>query len=314
MTMGARVEPSRLVGTETALAADRGSGLSHSVRGESLVTMTWRELVRNGGAVIGIAILAAIVLAAIFAPLIAPYDPIALDPLASSQPPSLSHLMGTDVLGRDIFSRVIYGSRISLWLGLVSVGIACSAGLALGLVAGYFGGWVETVVMRGADMMLAFPSFLLALTILFALGQSVVNVMIAVGLASVPGYTRIVRGSVLSAREQEYVVAARTIGCTSPRLIGRHILPNVIAPVIVIASVGIAWAIITAASLSFLGMGVQPPTAEWGSMVNDGMRHLRRAWWVSSFPALAIVVTVLAINLVGDGLRDALDPKLRNVP
>ena len=227
--------------------------------------------------------------------------------------PSSTHWMGTDVLGRDIFSRVIHGARISLWLGVVSVGIACSVGLTLGLIAGYFGGWVETVVMRGADMLLAFPSFLLALTILFALGQSIINVMIAVGLASVPGYTRLVRGSVLSTRELEYVVAARTIGCSDTRLIRRHILPNVVAPVIVIASVGIAWAIIAAASLSFLGMGVQPPTPEWGSMVNDGMRHLRRAWWISSFPALAIVVVVLAINLVGDGLRDALDPKLRNI-
>jgi peptide/nickel transport system permease protein len=258
-------------------------------------------------------LLAGIVLAALFAPLIAPFDPVALSPLESSAAPSSEHWMGTDVLGRDIFSRVIYGARISLWLGLVSVGIACSIGLTLGLIAGYFGGWLETIVMRGADMLLAFPSFLLALTILFALGQSIINVMIAVGLASVPGYTRLVRGSVLSARELEYVIAARTIGCSDTRLIRRHILPNVIAPVIVIASVGIAWAIITAASLSFLGMGVQPPTPEWGSMVNEGMRHLRRAWWVSSFPALAIVVAVLAINLVGDGLRDALDPKLRNI-
>jgi peptide/nickel transport system permease protein len=307
--MSAQTGRKWLAATEIALPSGGARALGQKVRGESLAAMTLRELARNRGAMIGVFILMAIILLAIFAPIIAPFDPIALAPAESSQPPSAGHLMGTDVLGRDVFSRVIYGARISLWLGLVSVGIACSVGLTLGLVAGYFGGWVETVVMRGADMMLAFPSFLLALTILFALGQSIVNVMIAVGLASVPGYTRIVRGSVLSTRELEYVVAARTIGCSSPRLIGRHILPNVVAPVIVIASVGIAWAIITSASLSFLGMGVQPPTPEWGSMVNDGMRHLRRAWWISSFPALAIVVTVLAINLFGDGLRDALDPR-----
>ncbi len=294
-------------------ADDRKAGLGQSARGESMAVLTWRELQRNAGALSGIVILVAIVLMAILAPVIAPYDPVALSPVDSSQGPSLQHWMGTDVLGRDIFSRVMFGARISLWLGLVSVGIASVLGLTLGLIAGYFGGWAETVIMRGADMMLAFPSFLLALTILFALGQSIINVMIAVGLASVPGYTRIVRGSVLTTRELEYVLAARTIGCSDGRLLRRHILPNVIAPVIVIASVGIAWAIITAASLSFLGMGVQPPTPEWGSMVNEGMRHLRRAWWISSFPALAIVVTVLAINLVGDGLRDALDPKLRNV-
>lgn len=292
---------------------ERGAQLGQSARGESMAVLTWQELRRNPGAMIGLVILIAVVAMAILAPVITPFDPVALAPVDSSLPPSLQHWMGTDVLGRDILSRVIFGARISLWLGLVSVGIASVLGLTLGLIAGYFGGWAETVIMRGADMMLAFPSFLLALTILFALGQSIINVMIAVGLASVPGYTRIVRGSVLSTRELEYVVAARTIGCSDGRLLRRHILPNVIAPVIVIASVGIAWAIITAASLSFLGMGVQPPTPEWGSMVNEGMRHLRRAWWISSFPALAIVITVLAINLVGDGLRDALDPKLRNV-
>lgn len=291
----------------------QGTRLGQFARNQSMATLTWKELRRNPGALAGIIILITIVCIAILAPVVSPFDPVALSPADSNQAPSAQHLMGTDILGRDIFSRVIFGARISLWLGLVSVGIASVLGLTLGLIAGYFGGWVETVIMRGADMMLAFPSFLLALTILFALGQSIVNVMIAVGLASVPGYTRIVRGSVLTAREMEYVVAARTIGCSDGRLIRRHILPNVVAPVIVIASVGIAWAIITAASLSFLGMGVQPPTPEWGSMVNEGMRHLRRAWWMSTFPALAIVVTVLAINLVGDGLRDALDPKLRNV-
>jgi peptide/nickel transport system permease protein len=311
--VSARTGRQWLAASGVAVAGERDAGLGVGVYGESPARLALRELARNPGAVFGAGILLVIVVAALFAPVLAPFDPIALSPVDSSQAPSASHLMGTDVLGRDVFSRVIHGARISLWLGLVSVGIACSLGMTLGMIAGYFGGWAETVIMRGADMMLAFPSFLLALTILFALGQSIVNVMIAVGLASVPGYTRIVRGSVLATREQDFVVAARTIGCSDGRLMRRHILPNVVAPVIVISSVGIAWAIITAASLSFLGMGVQPPTPEWGSMVNDGMRHLRRAWWISSFPALAIVVTVLAINLIGDGLRDALDPKLRHV-
>ena len=281
-------------------------------RGQSLASLAGRELRRNGGAMAGAVILVAIVLAALAAPIVVPYDPIAIAPSASAEPPSLAHLMGTDVLGRDIFSRVLFGGRISLWLGVVSVGIACSLGLLFGILAGYYRGVVEAVIMRVADVLLAFPSFLLALTILFVLGQSIVNVMVAVGLASVPGYTRVVRGSVLAAREQEYVTAARTAGASDLRLMIRHLLPNIVAPVIVISTVGIAWAIIASASLSFLGMGVQPPTAEWGSMVNDGMRHLNRSWWISTFPGLAVVVAVLAINLLGDGLRDALDPKLRN--
>ena len=284
-----------------------------SVRGQSLFALAGRELMRTPGTVVGLVLVGAIVLAAVLAPVVAPYDPIATSTTESATAPSAQHWFGTDVLGRDMFSRVIYGARISLWLGLISVSIACLCGLLFGITAGYYGGWVDTMIMRGADMLLAFPSFLLALTIVFALGQSLINVMIAVGISSIPGYTRIVRGSVLSAREHEYVIASRTIGCTDARLMTRHILPNVVAPVIVISTVGIAWAIIAAASLSFLGMGAQPPTPEWGAMVNDGLRYLKGSWWISTFPGLAIMVTVLAINLVGDGLRDALDPKLRNI-
>lgn len=308
--MSLPADTGRATGGLASLAVERDQSAAH--RSESLLRLTIRELSRNKTTLAGLLILSVIVATAVLAPVIAPYDPISISPADSAVSPSLDHLMGTDILGRDIFSRVIYGGRISLWLGIVSVSIACSLGLIFGILAGYYGGIVETVIMRGADMMLAFPSFLLALTILFSLGQSIVNVMIAVGLASVPGYTRIVRGSVLLAREQEYVTAARTIGCTDRRLMYRHLLPNVVAPVIVISTLGIAWAIITSASLSFLGMGVQPPTAEWGSMVNDGMRHLSRAWWISSFPGLTIMITVLAINLLGDGLRDTLDPRLRN--
>ena len=191
---------------------------------------------RTPGTVVGLVLVGAIVLAAVLAPVVAPYDPIATSTTESATAPSAQHWFGTDVLGRDMFSRVIYGARISLWLGLISVSIACLCGLLFGITAGYYGGWVDTVIMRGADMLLAFPSFLLALTIVFALGQSLINVMIAVGISSIPGYTRIVRGSVLSAREHEYVTASRTIGCTDARLMTRHILPNVVAPVIVIST------------------------------------------------------------------------------
>jgi peptide/nickel transport system permease protein len=300
-------------GSAASVLAAAADGSSSATTGQSVWRLARREFLRNPGAIVGLVAVGLIVLAAVLAPILAPFDPIATSTSESAAAPSIKHWMGTDVLGRDILSRVIFGARISLWLGLISVSIACAFGLLFGLTAGYYGGWAETLIMRGADMLLAFPSFLLALTILFALGQSLINVMIAVGIASIPGYTRIVRGSVLSAREQEYVTAARTIGCSDARLLARHILPNVVAPVIVISSIGIAWAIITAASLSFLGMGAQPPTPEWGAMVNDGMRYLNKAWWISTFPGVAIMIKVFAINLVGDGLRDALDPRLRNL-
>jgi peptide/nickel transport system permease protein len=240
-----------------------------------------------------------------------PYDPIAQDQTVLQKPPTWSHLMGTDILGRDVFSRVVAGAPISLQLGLISVSIATIFGGLLGLVAGYRGGTVDLLAMRVADVLLAFPSFLLALTLVFVLGASLTNAMLAVGIASIPGYSRTVRGSVLSTRENEYVLAARVVGGGDWRIMFRHVLPNVIAPLIVIATLGIPWAILTAASLSFLGMGAQPPTPEWGAMANDGRNYLSTAWWIATFPGLAIAVTVIAINLIGDGLRDALDPRLR---
>ena len=214
-------------------------------------------------------------------------------------------------MGGDILSRVIFGARISLQVGLIAVGIAGSLGGLLGLVAGYYGGWLDTVVVTLVNLMLAFPGILLALAIVAALGPGLINVMIAVGISSIPAYIRLVRGSVLSVKESDYVDATRLIGCRDARIIFRHILPNVLAPFIVLSTLKVAEAILIGAAVSFLGLGAQPPIPEWGVMVNDARSYMRRAWWMATFPGLAIVITVLAMNLLGDGLRDALDPRLK---
>jgi peptide/nickel transport system permease protein len=270
-----------------------------------------RRLRRSKGAVIGSIILGLLVVIAILAPLLAPFDPAIQDVDARLQPPGASHWLGTDLYGRDVLSRILHGARISLRVGLMSVAIGCSVGLVLGLTAGYYRGWTDTIIMRFIDAMLAFPSLLLALSLVAVLGGSLRNVMIAVGISSVPGYTRLVRGTVLSARENVYIEAARALGCANRLIMFRHILPNVFAPILVLATLGTASTIIVASALSYLGMGAQPPTPEWGLMLSEGRSYLRRAWWISTFPGLAIMVTTLAINLLGDGLRDALDPRLR---
>jgi len=270
----------------------------------------WRELRTNQAAIAGLILLALLILVSALAPVLAPYDPVAISGSELLKPPSAAHWMGTDSLGRDIFSRILYGGRISLRVGLVSVGIGVVIGAAVGLISGYYTGWIDLVLMRLVDIMLAFPFFLLALMVVFILGPSLINAMIAVGISSVPGYARLVRGSVLSARENVYVDAARAIGCHHRMIMLRHILPNVVAPVLVVATLGVARAILSAAALSFLGLGAQPPTPEWGAMLSDGREYLRQAWWAATFPGLAIMVTVLAINMFGDGLRDALDPRL----
>jgi peptide/nickel transport system permease protein len=271
-----------------------------------------RRLGRNPGAVAGAVVLAMIVLLAVFAPVVAPYDPIEQNSQAIRARPSREHFFGADTFGRDVFSRVLYGGRQSLPVGLVAVGIAALIGVAFGLIAGYRGGWIDSLIMRAVDMMLAFPGILLAMSIVAILGTSLFNLMLAVGIASIPEYTRVVRGSVLSVREMEYVTAARVSGARDRAVMLRHILPNVLPPIIVLATLGIAGAIILGSTLSFLGLGIQPPTAEWGNMLSDGRSMMRHFWWVSFFPGLAIMLTVLAINLLGDGLRDALDPRLRN--
>lgn len=266
---------------------------------------------RNKGATIGSLVLICLLGIALLADWVAPYDPLAVVPEDSQQPPTKAHLMGTDLLGRDILSRVIWGARLSLLIGLVSVCIGATIGTVLGLVAGFYGGWIDTVTMRVADAMLAFPGILLALTIIAALGPGIANVMIAVGISTLPEYARLTRGSVLSAKENLYVEAARVLGCPSSRVMFQHILPNVVAPVIVLSTLRFGIAILTASGLSFLGLGAQPPTPEWGLMVSMGREYLGKAWWMSTFPGLAITVTVVAINLMGDGLREALDPSLR---
>lgn len=285
------------------LARERGA--------TSLTRDTLRRLWMNPGAIAGAIVLTIMVLSALLAPLIAPYDPIAQDTTAIRAAPSAQHFFGTDNFGRDVFSRVLYGGRMSLPVGFVAVGITAVAGVALGLIAGYYGRAIDSVIMRWVDIMLAFPGILLALALVAILGPSLFNLMLAVGIAAIPEYTRVVRGTVLSAREAEYVVAARVTGAPDRTIVLRHILPNVLPPVIVLATLGIAGAIILGSTLSFLGLGIQPPTPEWGNMLADGRSMLRHQWWVSLFPGLAIMLTVLAINLLGDGLRDALDPRIR---
>jgi peptide/nickel transport system permease protein len=289
-----------------------GQLLGHYAKPRGLAGDAVRRLFRNPGAAAGAVVLAAMVLIAVFAPQIAPYDPIAQDSQSIRARPGREHLFGADTFGRDVFSRVLYGGRKSLPIGLVAVGIAAIFGVASGLIAGYYGHWVDSLVMRGVDLMLAFPGILLAMAIVAILGSSLFNLMLAVGIAAIPEYTRIVRGTVLSTRETEYVTAARVSGAQDRVIMIRHILPNILPPIIVLATLGIAGAIILGSTLSFLGLGIQPPTPEWGNMLSDGRSMMRHFWWVSFFPGLAIMLTVLAINLLGDGLRDALDPRLRN--
>jgi peptide/nickel transport system permease protein len=280
---------------------------------EQFLGATFQRFRRHPGAMAGIIVFALLALGGLFAPVITPYDPIEVNSADRTQGPSLDHLFGTDRLGRDIFTRVVYGARVSLWIGFLSVLIGMTPGVILGVVAGFYGRWTDMAIMRVIDVMLTFPTILLALTIVFVLGPSLRNVMLAVGYASIPAYARLVRGSVLAAREFVYVDAARVVGCRDHRLMFRHILPNVTAPIIVLATLQVGTAILAAAGLSFLGMGVRPPTAEWGAMLSEGRGYLRQAWWMSTFPGIAIMITVLAINLVGDGLRDALDARLKGV-
>ena len=271
-----------------------------------------RRLSKTRLAPVALAVIVVLVLAALLAPVIAPYPPDKPDFGAALEGPSGAHWFGADNLGRDIFTRVVYGSRVSLQVGMIAVSISLVIGTTLGLIAGYSGvGLVDTVIMRCMDALLAFPTLVLALAITAALGPSLTNVMIAVGIVGVPAYARLVRGQVLSVAKREYVEAARVVGVPDLRIIWRHVLPNVTAPLIVQASLGVAFAILSEASLSFLGLGVQPPTPSWGGMLSFGKDWLDRAPWMAIAPGSAIFITVLAFNFLGDGIRDALDPRLR---
>jgi ABC-type dipeptide/oligopeptide/nickel transport system permease subunit len=271
------------------------------------------HLRRDGRAWFGVLVVLLILVAAIAAPLIARHDPSAIDLTRGLEAPSTTHWMGTDIQGRDIWARLVYGARISLSVGLVSQGIALALGLVLGLVAGYYGKWVDEVVMRLADVTLAFPTLLLLIALVAALQPSLTVVFLTIGLVGWAGMARLVRGQVLVVRELEYVQAMRALGAKAPRIIARHVLPAVIAPVLIAATLGVAAAIMAEAALSFLGLGVQPPTPSWGSMIADGrdLSQLRGAPWTSLFPGLAIGLTVLGFNLLGDALRDALDPRAK---
>lgn len=273
--------------------------------------MVFRRLLKGKLAVLGLIIFLAVIFVSAFAPWISPYDPNATDTSALIASPSAQHWMGTDELGRDVFSRIIYGTRISLIVGVFAVLIALAAGAVLGLIAGYWGGQVDNVIMSIMDSIWAFPTLILALAITAALGPSLSNVTIAIGLVFTPGFARLVRGMVLSVREREYIESARVIGLNDREIITRYIWPNITATMIVQGSLNAAQAIISEASLSFLGLGVQPPAASWGSMLKAGYPYLEMSPWLSIFPGLAILITVLGLNFFGDGLRDALDIKIR---
>ncbi len=295
----------------TARAEILTAALPAKPRSESQAWLAARSLRRNRGATVGGLLLLVMAMMAIFAPLVAPYDPTKTSYGEALNGPSLRHLLGTDNYGRDVFSRIVHGARISMSVGIISVGIGAGVGVILGLVSGYYGRQIDNVIMRIVDAMLAFPGILLAMAIVAVLGSGLTNVMIAVGISSIPGFARLIRGSVLSAKENVYVEAARGAGCANARIMARHILPNVFAPLLTYATLRISVAILSAASLNFLGLGAQPPTPDWGAMLADGRDYLRQYWWLGTFPGVAIMLTTLSINMFSDGLRDALDPRLK---
>ncbi len=271
----------------------------------------YRQVRRNKTAVFGLYFVWFVIGVAILAPVIAPYDPAANGVGESLVGPSLAHPFGTDPFGRDIFSRVIYGARVSVMVGFIAVAEALIAGVVIGLIAGYFGGIVDAFLMRLMDAILAFPVLVLAIVFVAIFGVGIVNVMLAVGLRYIPTFARVTRGEVLSVKEEDYVKSSRLIGASRVRILGGEILPNIISPIIVTGTVLVAYAILAEAGLSFLGLGVQPPKPSWGMMLSRGQTYIRTAPWMATFPGIALVMTVLSINLLGDGLRDVFDPEMR---
>jgi peptide/nickel transport system permease protein len=276
-------------------------------------TRVWSSLRRNRGAMIGLGITLLLIVVAILAPIISPHDPTLMGAGGSLEAPSTTHPLGTDKFGRDLFSRIVAGSRLTLFIGVLAVAISCTAGSLLGLLSGYFGGKVDNVIMRAVDVMFSFPDILIALSVVALLGPSLQNAVIAVGISAIPWYARVVRGTVMVEYEKQYFEAARSLGAGHRRLVARHILPNALPPILVLATLGFSTAILSAAALSFLGLGAQPPEPEWGLELALGRDLMRQAWWIMTFPGIAIALTVLGFNLLGDGLREALDPRQRRI-
>lgn len=285
-------------------------GETTTVKRNSQAKDTFRRFIKNKAAVVGL-IISLLLFGAIFAGVITPYDFDKQDLTVRFEMPSMAHLLGTDEFGRDLFTRILYGARISLFVGILSVSVGCLIGGTLGALAAYYGGRVDDFIMRFLDIWHSIPDLLLAISLASAMGPGIGNAIIAIGLTTIPSYARVVRASVMTVKNTEYIEAARCLGASVPRIILRHIIPNALAPIIVQASLGVAGAIITTASLSFIGLGVQPPTPEWGSMLSKGRQYIRNYWHLVTFPGVFIMTTVISLNLLGDGLRDALDPRLK---
>lgn len=282
-----------------------------SERPTGLYELVIRKFVRNRVAVAGLICLALIALAVLFADIVTSYDPIERNTPERNLGPSLAHPFGTDKLGRDIMSRVLYGGRVSLQVGFLSIALTTLVSVPLGLIGGFVGGLVDDFIMRVMDLILAFPGLILAIWLVSLLGSNMTNVIFAIAFFSLPTYARLIRGITLSIREMEYVMAARSMGANSPRIMFFHVLPGVLGPLIVLTTLGVSGAIVTGASLSFLGLGVSPPTPEWGAMLADGRNYMRTQWWIAVFPGITITLVVLILNIIGDALRDALDPNVR---
>ena len=279
---------------------------TRGVRSESPTRRIFRRTFRNRGALIGAIVLLLLVAASLSAPLLSSQDPNAIDPSLTMKPPSPAHPMGTDHIGRDVFTRFLYGGRLSLWVGVLAITIGATIGIITGLLAGYYGGWLDAGSSWLTDVLLSFPDILLALAIIAVLGPGIANAMVAIGIAFIPAFVRVTRSNVLGLREMDYIEAARAIGVRDSQIILRHILPNAMRTLLVLLTLGIGSAILAGAALSFLGLGAQPPTPEWGAMLNAGQKYIRQAWWITVFPGLGIFLTVLAINLIGDAIGDAV--------
>ena len=281
-----------------------------SIKHESLYRRSFREFRRHRVALIALGALVLIILGSIFAPHLTSYDPIGRDAKVRLEAPSLPYPMGTDALGRDVLTRVLYGGQVSLKVGFLSICIAVLTGVPLGIGAGYAGGRVDNVIMRLMDLVLAFPGLILVIWLVGLLGSNILNVIFAIALFTLPTFARLTRGQTLSISQRDYVLAAQSMGASGFRIMFYHILPNIVGSIIVVTTLGVSDAIITGASLSFLGLGVRPPTPEWGAMLADGQSYLRNAWWISVFPGITITLVVLALNIIGDALRDAFDPNI----